>query len=448
LGDFAETTNLREDYYGRHQGGFFFQGQLGWKSRAFLTAGFRADSHSNFGEELEHRYFFLIYPKVQATYTLSDHSFWPEFWETSRVRFAYGKAGAPPPPGESVIQWRVATTDERVLGYQIHNQGNDRLGPEITKEWEFGLDGSFLEHRLRYQATSYWRKTFDGLVILRPPSSEGIDEEVYRNIGDWEARGFEAALDVVAHDGTDLRVYLKGRYQWNETRMVRLSNNPNETLDLDYGNRYKPGQVMPAYIRRRITNGDSLGVLPEYTDTTVAYGPTYPPHEAFLNFTADLWDRIAFSTSLFAQWGHVVQAEMAADLQANGLWPACQEINEQVEAYLEGEPGASIANLKARVIARCSQRYSNNEDWAGKGGYLELGTTSISFRVPESWLGRLPGGIEGATIQLLGQNLMSWDRFPGLHPNALMNTTATVGRVAGYILPPGSRFTLSLRLDF
>jgi hypothetical protein len=449
LGDYDHVQNVREDYRGRHQGGFFLQGQLGWKSRAFLTAGFRADSHSNFGENLEHRYFFLIYPKIQATYTLSDHSFWPGFWETSRVRFAYGEAGEPPPPGESLVYWELRNdADENVLGFQIRNQGNDKIGPEITKEWEIGLDGSILQGRLRYEATGYWRKTIDGLAEVRPPSSFGIDESVYRNIGDWEAKGFETALDGVAVDRSAVRVILVGRYQWNNTKMIKLSNDPTDTRTLGYGNRYKPGQHMPSYINYRISNGDSLGALPVYTDTMVAYGPTYPPHGASLHFTADLWDRITFSTSLSGQWGHVIQAELAQDLQMNGLWPACQTINEQVEAYLAEEPGASIANLKAREIARCSQRYSDPEDWVGDGGHLRLGATSIAFRVPESWLAHVPGGVEGATIRLVGEDLLGWDRFIGLHPDALLHPTGGVQRVAGYVLPPGSRFTLSLGLVF
>ena len=148
--DYEDVDTYNEDYSGRHQGGFFVQGQFGWKNRGFLTAGFRADSHSNFGQDLEHQYFFLIYPKLQATYTLSDHDWWPEFWETARIRAAFGESGEPPPPGESLITWRTVSADENQLVYQMNNGGNTKIGPEITKEWEVGLDGSILLGRVNY----------------------------------------------------------------------------------------------------------------------------------------------------------------------------------------------------------------------------------------------------------------------------------------------------------
>ncbi len=54
------VTNWNEDYTGRKSGGFFIQEQIGWKNRLFVTGGLRADSHSDFGTELEHKYFFLL----------------------------------------------------------------------------------------------------------------------------------------------------------------------------------------------------------------------------------------------------------------------------------------------------------------------------------------------------------------------------------------------------
>jgi TonB-dependent SusC/RagA subfamily outer membrane receptor len=448
----AETAyNYNEDYDGTKSGGFFVQEQLGWKNRLFLTAGFRADSHSNFGDDLDHKYFFLIYPKVQATYTLSDHSFWPSWWETSRIRAAYGESGEPPRPGESLVYWQASSlADENALGFIIQNQGNPEIGPERTREYEVGLDGSFLLGKVNYTATAYTRETYDGLVSIAPPPSNGIAENLFQNIGNWEAKGFEAALDLLVYDGLDVQVSMNSRYQWNETKMIRLSNREDATYNLDYNQSFRIGVPMPSSFQQTLLNGDSVGVLPVYSDTTEYQGPSYPPHEASAGVTTTFWNRLTLDAFAFAQWGHVLYDDLAQEIQGDygGFWEPCKEINDQVNAWYEDPNVGTLAGLTAREIAQCSENFSNNRDWVNPGDYIRLGTANISYRLPEEWLERLPGSFEQATIQLQGQNLFLWTRFRGVHPDALINTAATVDRSAGYILPPPRRFTLNLRLNF
>jgi hypothetical protein len=446
-----DAFNFNEDYDGRKNGGFFVQEQIGWRNRLFVTAGFRADSHSNFGDDLENDYFFLFYPKLQATYTLSDHSFWPSWWETSRIRAAYGESGEPPPPGESLVYWQASSlADENALGFIIQNQGNPKIGPERTREYEVGLDGSFMLGKFNYTATAYYRETYDGLVSIAPPPSNGIAENLFQNIGSWEAKGIETALDVLVYDGLDVQVSMNGRYQWNETKMIQLSNNPNDALNLDYLQTFRPGIPMPSQWQPKLINGDSVGVLPQYTDTSVYLGPSFPPHEASFGLTTTLWNRLTFDAFAFAQWGHVLYDDLAQEVQGSygGFWEPCKEINDQVNAWFEDPDTGTLDGLTARQIAQCSEQYSNNEDWVNKGDYIRLGTANISYRLPERWLERIPGGIEQATVQLQGQNLFLWTKFDGVHPDALLNTAATVDRSAGYILPPPRRFTLNLRLNF
>jgi TonB-dependent SusC/RagA subfamily outer membrane receptor len=444
-----EATNYNEDYDGRKSGGFFVQEQLGWKNRAFLTAGFRADSHSNFGEDLEHDYFLLIYPKLQATYTLSDHNWWPSWWETSRIRAAYGESGEPPPPGESLIYFQISSlADENALGFIIQNQGNLELGPEITKEFEVGLDGSFLLGKVNYTLTGYQRKTEDGLIFLSPPGSNGIAEGLFLNIGEWEAKGVETALDFLAYDGMDVQVSLNGRYQWGETKFTKLTTGQEYEDNLNYNQSFRIGSQMPGMWQRSLLNADSVGQLPLYSDTTEFQGPSYPPHEASFGITATLYNRLTIDAFGFSQWGHVLYDDLAQEIQGSygGFWEPCKLIDEQVAAFNAGT--GSLDGLTAKQIAQCSQDYSNNRDWRSPGDFIRLGTVSVAYRLPESWLEKMPGSFTQATVQLQGQNLWMWTRFEGLHPDALLNTAATIDRSAGYLLPPPKRFTVNLRLNF
>ena len=123
-------TNYNEDRNATEGGGFFIQEQIGWRNRLFVTGGLRADTHSAFGEEYTRDVRFTIYPKAQATYTLSDHNFWPDWWETFRVRAAYGESGEAPPANGSVTVFEASSlADENNLGFIIQNLANRALGP-------------------------------------------------------------------------------------------------------------------------------------------------------------------------------------------------------------------------------------------------------------------------------------------------------------------------------
>lgn len=71
------------------QVGGFLQEQIGIGDRLFLTAGFRADGNSTFGDD----YGVQFYPKLGASLV-----FQPATWWNGKVRSAWGRSGKAPPP--------------------------------------------------------------------------------------------------------------------------------------------------------------------------------------------------------------------------------------------------------------------------------------------------------------------------------------------------------------
>jgi len=180
-----EVTNYNEDRDATEGGGFFIQEQIGWRNRLFVNVGLRADTHSSFGREYTKDVRFTMYPKAQATYTLSDHEFWPSWWETFRLRGAYGESGEAPPADASVTIFEASSlADENNLGFIIDNLANLRVGPERAKEFEGGFDASLFDGILALNGTAYYRRTFDGLINVAPAPSSGEEILEYRNYAD------------------------------------------------------------------------------------------------------------------------------------------------------------------------------------------------------------------------------------------------------------------------
>lgn len=457
----ADVTNYNEDRDATEGGGFYIQEQIGWKNRLFIHGGLRADTHSSFGDDYTRDTRFTTYPKAQATYTVSDHDFWPTWWETFRLRTAYGQSGEAPPADGSVTTFQIGSlADENDLGFIILNLANLGLGPERTREYETGFDASIFDGILALSGTYYHRKTFDGLIYAAPPPSNGVNESIPQNIGTWDSRGVEIGTDFLVFEGFDSRVSINANYQFSQDRMIDLGSPQFDQFTFNYLNRYRRDQVFPALIGKKMCNPDELGTLPIYTDDedcvlngveisnhpdTFFYAPSRPPHEASVGIRATLFSNFIFDVFGVAQMGHWLYDDMAQELAADGLWPPCWPINNAVNAGVSANDPSLYAQYTAKEIGRCWENESDNEDWMEPADYFRLQSASLSYRVPRDWL---PSRFTGATVQLRATNLFMITNFSGLHPDALIRPAQQIARGNGYILPPARHFSVNLRLNF
>src|SRR5690625_6597747 len=96
-----------------------------YDDQLFITRGARVDGHSAFGDN----YGLQFYPKVSASYVLSDYDFWPvEWWNTFRVRAAVGESGQAPGAFDAVGTWPPVAGEEGHPGFTPNQIGNRDRG--------------------------------------------------------------------------------------------------------------------------------------------------------------------------------------------------------------------------------------------------------------------------------------------------------------------------------
>jgi TonB-dependent SusC/RagA subfamily outer membrane receptor len=105
-------------------GGFFLQSLLALKDRYFLTGGLRVDGSSAFGRSFG----LQAYPKLSASYVISDEPFWPRTLGTAKLRAAYGFAGRAPGIFDAVRTWNAGAFAGQTA-FLPDNLGNPALGP-------------------------------------------------------------------------------------------------------------------------------------------------------------------------------------------------------------------------------------------------------------------------------------------------------------------------------
>ncbi len=170
--------------------GFFLQETLSYKDELFLTLAGRIDGATNF--DVNNRTNF--YPKVSASYVLSNTGFWNDdsFINSARLRASYGEAGnlTAISPFERFGSFNSNDFLGNTTLQQNSRLGNEDLKPERTKEFEIGTDLSFFNNRASL-LFSYYKQNIEDLIVSRvvAPSIGGSSRT--ENVGTMENKGIE-----------------------------------------------------------------------------------------------------------------------------------------------------------------------------------------------------------------------------------------------------------------
>ncbi len=424
-------TEAFEDRISSASGGFFLQQRFGWQDRLFLTAGLRLDGHSTFGDNFG----LAPYPKFSASYLVSEHRFWPQWWDTMKLRVAYGESGKAPDAFSSIRTWDSVSGDDGEPAVTPSNLGNPDLGPERTREVEFGFEGTLLDGRVFAELTVYDQRTYDALIAVQPTPSRGIPDTQLENVGELTNKGVEATLRLTVLDREKLRWQVGGYVSTNHSKAVDLGG--LESISIGWRQYIRPGHPVPSYFHDVVTNPDEVGATPVMEEQYL--GPSYPTHTYGLNMSATFFRRLTLDVIGEGQGGHVLSSGTAYQNVRRRVWPTCTAIQEQISA---GDTG----NLTARDRALCDTKYVTYGMWTQAADFFKLRSMAVSYRLP---VRLLPFSVRGATLRLQARNLFTITDYPGLNPETFEDgSSGALYRQEYYNIPPARTFQFSLKVDF
>ncbi|MDZ7694356.1 MAG: TonB-dependent receptor [Balneolaceae bacterium] len=211
----AAVQSIEETYIEETEVGVFLQEQIGFDDYIFATLGGRYDTHSAFGSEFNG----VFYPKTSLSVVLSDAPFWNGVKPISslRIRSAVGQSGLQPGAFDALTTYS-SLTSANGPGIVPQNLGNENLKPEISTEYEFGIDLGLFDERLTIEST-YWDRTVrDALVQRQFPPSGGFVQTQLVNIGQLKGRGVELSLEaqVVNNGDWNANLHASSSYLWEQ----------------------------------------------------------------------------------------------------------------------------------------------------------------------------------------------------------------------------------------
>lgn len=420
--------------------GFFGQEMIGWRDIAFLTVGARVDGNSAFGQSFG----LQMYPKVSASYVISDESFWPHrFVESLKLRAAVGDAGKAPGAFDAVRTWTPVAAENGKPAFATNQIGNAALGPERTREVESGFDATALDNRIGLQYTFFNQHTYDALIPVQQAPSLGFAGSQLINAGQLLNSGHEVQLTAELLRGHSIGATARLGFTALHSE---AGNVGGQTLTIFALGRtvVREGLPVPAYYGLKVTNPDEIA-NPVIVDNQFL-GSAF----ATRTWTPGINVKVSrFTLDAQGEWqlgGHNLNATgyQNANLAS---WQPCYDVQAKMRTAAAGDSSA-LGGVTALERARCTINTKIARDyafWVESADFFKLRSVSLTADLPTRFL-RL--GAHSGALVVAGRNLYTNTKYTGGDPESSDQRDGTFARRDYYVFPTSRSFTMTLRLGF
>ena len=429
----AETVTL----------GAYIEQVFGYKDRLFLTGALRTDDNSAFGRDFSAVY----YPKVQASWVVSDEPFFPRSGPVSnlRLRAAYGASGQQPGTTDAARFYTAATASIRNVdtpGLIVGSFGNPDLKPERSIELELGFDAGLFSDAAHLELTYYSKRTRDALIQRRLALSLGGPQAQFENLGSVQNQGIEAVFNVSTQvaSGVGLDVTLSGSH--NSNKLVKLGQGVSNIINGVI--RQVPGYPVFGYWDRPILgfndyNHDGILTAAEVFvgDTAVFLGYSIPRTEFALNLGTTLFhNRIRIGGQLDYRGGFMANNFTDYFRCTSGAANNCRQLND---------PNTPLAE-QARVVAgRTAAFGATAAGFIEKADFMKLRELSLTYYAPESMARAMR--MSRLSFTLTGRNLATITGYTGIDPE--VNGNGQSDNAIDFLTqPPVTFWTLRVNMGF
>ncbi len=396
--------------------GGFGQEQVAWRDKVYLTAAVRFDRNSAFGKGFKS----VAYPKVSASWVVSDESWWHlKPIDAFRLRAAFGASGQQPQAFAALRTYQPITGQAGAPAVTPQFVGNPDLGPEKSRETEIGFESSFFKQRAGIDFTWYDKVTTDAIVLRDVAPSSGFPQQQFVNLGKIGNRGVELLFTARPIDTKNVSWDMKLNLSHNANEVKDLGLANTKFLEFGFGNRFQPGFPVYAAFARKVVSADRGangaatnikcdGGTPSFkaggapVDCAIAprvyAGKPDPSLEGSFTSSFTLATRLTLSGMVDFKRGH--------STWSSSLW--CPGI---LGCYEKLYPEKVSPLLNSHSVLG----YTDDAEWWKDLSFAKLRELSANYLLPADVARRLLGA-HRASLSLAARNLHTWTSFKGLDP--------------------------------
>ncbi len=271
LNNGSDWVTLSESMSKRRLVGLFGDVTLGWDDMIYLNLTARNDWSSTL--PIDANSFF--YPGATLSWIFTKLIPENKVLSFGKLRLAYGMTGNDADPYQTAASFRQAVANGYYGGYiqfpmngansfqSSNTLGSSTLKPEMTSEFEVGMNLQFFSGRLGVDASYYNRTTKDQIFTLPVDPSTGYSYMV-TNFGKVRNNGVELLLTTVPVRTRDFRWELDFNFAKNKNKVLSLP----ESLEggrVDIYDFQTGSTSVFMYAEEGKPMGEFYTYLPEYT---------------------------------------------------------------------------------------------------------------------------------------------------------------------------------------
>ena len=413
-------------------GGVFGQASFDLYDQLFVETGLRVDGHSAFGDN----YGLEFYPKVSASYVVSDYDFWPSsWWNTMRLRAAIGQSGQAPGAFDAVRTWRPIAGEDGLPGFTPDQIGNPDLGPERSTEIEAGFTASFFDGRLTSDFTYYNQTTTEALIPVPSVPSQGFLASQVQNVGELKNSGVEVDLGLTVLQLNDLLWDINVGFSKESSEVVDLGDTDEITVAYFARTYIKEGYPVPSVFGAKITNPDEVAD-PEYAEDQY-YGPSYPDKSLSLGTNIRIKENLVLDALGEFKFGGYMINGTGYQNSRRGIWPPCYDLQQK-------DPTTLTASQRAKCALNSGDVDPRYDHWIESTDFFKLRHISLTYNVPKRWL---EGVVRSASVKLSARNLLTITDYSGTDPE-LDDYRNSLARRDYYAMPTYRSFLATFNFSF
>lgn len=457
LSNGANWTSLVEGQSKRRLVGLFGDVTIGWEEMIFLNLTARNDWSSTL--PMDNNSFF--YPGATLSWIFTKLLPENNVLTFGKARMAYGKTGNDASPYYTSNSFTQAFAYgyyadgltfplNSVNAFQSSStMGSTTLKPEMTSEFEVGLNLQFFNGRFGIDAAYYDRSTKDQIFTLPVDPSSGYYYQV-TNFGEVQNRGFELLLNTTPIQTRNWRWDLDFNFAVNRNKVVSMPSSleggkvtiysyaaGNDAIYM-YAEEGKPMGTYYTKLPMRTEDGklivDEAG-MPiinedlEYTGYDMNHkwtGGVSTSISAY-GFTLSAALDVRYGGKMFSRTKNLMQ------FTGNGIETTYNNRKPFIipNSVVLNEDGSYSENTTPIYQTDGSyQDYFDTYGW-GQGGeallvdrtFAKLRNVSLTWNLPKKWL--KPIALRGVAITAFANNLFMWTAKDNYYVDPESSTTGT-----------------------
>ena len=491
------SPTVTEEQWKRRLVGLFGDFQVSWKDQVYLTLTGRNDWSSTL--PIDNNHFF--YPGITASWLFTELIPKNDILTFGKLRLAWGKTGNDPGvyltstsyvAGFANNVYTTATTFPMNNGTNsfktVATLGSNTLKPEMTKEFEMGLNLQFLNNRIGLDAAYYNRLTDDMIMTLGADPAYGFTN-IVTNLGSVRNKGIELLINATPLKTKDWQwdVSVNWAKNWNkveklpeelggEYTLARFSTSNN--ADVVYMKAVEGEEIGQLWVYKAQRTDDGRVIvgddgLPILSDELQATGKT-TMNKWTGGFSTDIrYKSLTLSAAFDVHFGGWMysRTKNLMKFTGNGIMTAYNDRNpfvipNSVQNIGTDEEPNYVENT---VVVDCYGNRSksnsiygysiqdwidNGDNWGGETNlvsktYMKLRQVSLSYDLPANWIAPLK--LQNVRLSFVGSNLITWlpNSNKYIDPDVATYGTGLVGSFGeDYANPTCRKFGFNIAVKF